>query len=276
MPWCPKCKSEYVEGIKVCADCKTPLVASLDDVKAKEPSAEELENMRAYQMHMQEMQEQQEREAKAMAASRAKAAAQKGAASQAAQADGAAASGEDSEAMMQARERYLQSMGRGSRSAATNVYEDTAKRAEEYKSGAITLIVVGILGFIALAVLSTDLLPVRLYFKSQWIVYLVMGALFLIFVVGGIQSLRSGKKLEAQAAEENNDKKEVLEFLKERVDVAAIDARVIDPEGEDTTESLYFKRTSVLRMLIKQYFPDMDDVYMEHIIDEVYSELFED
>ncbi len=27
MPWCPKCKNEYREGIKVCADCGVELVS---------------------------------------------------------------------------------------------------------------------------------------------------------------------------------------------------------------------------------------------------------
>ena len=31
MPWCPKCKTEYIEGVEVCADCHTPLVASLEE-----------------------------------------------------------------------------------------------------------------------------------------------------------------------------------------------------------------------------------------------------
>ena len=26
MPWCPKCKTEYREGIEVCADCGSQLV----------------------------------------------------------------------------------------------------------------------------------------------------------------------------------------------------------------------------------------------------------
>lgn len=30
MPWCPKCKNEYREGIKVCADCGIELVESLE------------------------------------------------------------------------------------------------------------------------------------------------------------------------------------------------------------------------------------------------------
>ncbi|GKX31304.1 hypothetical protein SH1V18_37840 [Vallitalea longa] len=32
MPWCPKCKCEYEEGVKLCADCKVELVDSLDDI----------------------------------------------------------------------------------------------------------------------------------------------------------------------------------------------------------------------------------------------------
>jgi len=47
-------------------------------------------------------------------------------------------------------------------------------------------------------------------------------------------------------------------------------------DGEDTTESRYFKRTNVLKAVILKYYPDMDDVYLEHIIDEMYDELFED
>lgn len=32
MPWCPKCKSEYEEGVLKCADCKVDLVNSLSDI----------------------------------------------------------------------------------------------------------------------------------------------------------------------------------------------------------------------------------------------------
>ena len=60
------------------------------------------------------------------------------------------------------------------------------------------------------------------------------------------------------------------------MNLSAIDERVLDPDGEDTTESRYFKRTNVLKAVILKYYPDMDDVYLEHIIDEMYDELFED
>lgn len=36
MPWCPKCKNEYREGIKTCADCGTELVDKLDKEDASE------------------------------------------------------------------------------------------------------------------------------------------------------------------------------------------------------------------------------------------------
>ena len=31
MPWCPKCRNEYVEGMTVCADCGCALVDSPEE-----------------------------------------------------------------------------------------------------------------------------------------------------------------------------------------------------------------------------------------------------
>lgn len=33
MPWCPKCKAEYREGIEICNDCKTELVKEREELK---------------------------------------------------------------------------------------------------------------------------------------------------------------------------------------------------------------------------------------------------
>lgn len=41
MPWCPKCKNEYYEGVTVCADCGTELVDSLEEFEKAEREAKE-------------------------------------------------------------------------------------------------------------------------------------------------------------------------------------------------------------------------------------------
>lgn len=33
MPWCPKCKNEYVDGVKTCVDCGCDLVGSLEEME---------------------------------------------------------------------------------------------------------------------------------------------------------------------------------------------------------------------------------------------------
>ena len=39
MPWCPKCETEYREGILTCADCGSTLVENLN-FKTREPIIE--------------------------------------------------------------------------------------------------------------------------------------------------------------------------------------------------------------------------------------------
>ena len=41
MPWCPVCKNEYREGIKLCAECKVELVERLEDEKKSDELSEQ-------------------------------------------------------------------------------------------------------------------------------------------------------------------------------------------------------------------------------------------
>lgn len=47
MPWCPVCKNEYREGIKLCAECKVELVDQLEDENAELEEQEKIARVRA-------------------------------------------------------------------------------------------------------------------------------------------------------------------------------------------------------------------------------------
>ena len=59
MPWCPKCKCEYKEGITECADCKVPLV---DEFPVDEPVEEAIYQYEAVSEEETEEQTQQQKQ----------------------------------------------------------------------------------------------------------------------------------------------------------------------------------------------------------------------
>ena len=65
------------------------------------------------------------------------------------------------------------------------VYQDMKAKAEDFKSSAYTLLLVGIVGIAALILMETGVLPFRLAGSGKYITYIVMGTLFVIFIVMG-------------------------------------------------------------------------------------------
>ena len=62
MPWCPKCETEYREGITVCADCGSDLV---DDLSAKYPLTPTMEETQIVESMEEIFQDMNEEEASA-------------------------------------------------------------------------------------------------------------------------------------------------------------------------------------------------------------------
>lgn len=73
------------------------------------------------------------------------------------------------------------------------VYQDKMAKAEDYKSSAYTLLLVGILGILAFILMEAGVLPFRLAGSGKYITYGVMGMMFVIFIVMGILSLKSSQ-----------------------------------------------------------------------------------
>lgn len=270
MPWCPKCKNEYKEGYTVCADCGSALVDSLEEgpVSLYFGEKEELENMcrfmEANGICDTKIEYDEKEEIYELFVDRKDA---KEAGKQLRVYLSKVAKKEEEEDNSDFEEEAAKE------EEYRTPYQEADKKAEEYRSGANTLLIVGILGIVALVLLNMGIIPISLTGFSKVLVTGVMGVMFLLFVVLGITSRRSYQKLQKQAGTEKDMKENIRTYLKDNIDKEQFDSEFM--EDEPSMEILYFRRIEKMKKMILSQYPDLEGSFMDYIIDEIYPEIFE-
>lgn len=237
MAWCPVCKCEYKKGILKCAECKVDLVEPLEEKNEEVPIPEEGLGEETILELAKELNENKEIHFT------------------------------DKDAEIPA-VRIAKQAG---------VYRNSKELSNENKSSAYILLPVGVLGMIVLVLICMDIIPLYSGLISKIITSVVMGSLFIVFIVMGIISLKNAKKFDKKASEEGNLTKEIMKYFETNFSQEAIDEKLSDSQwDEQTEEEKYFKRTACIRELLTKQFMNLEDNYIDFMCDEIYTKFYEE
>ena len=157
------------------------------------------------------------------------------------------------------------------------VYQSSAQKAEDNHSTGIMLIVIGGLGLIGDIVFLT-INPLNMPLFNKYLSCGVMGALFVLFFVMGILSVRTYKIFSEKAREENSMVTQVREWCKEELTKERIEEALLysgeDESGYFGDDTMYFKRCEYIKDRILKQYVNLDDGLLDTFIDEFYSELY--
>lgn len=281
MPWCPVCKNEYREGYTHCNDCDVDLVDSLEEgpraliagaeydmnrmaelLQAKDVECfvrpgqrkdefelyvteEHAERATAYlQSYVQAMMQQQEKERRA-------------------------AMGMDVDAEDGADTEIPEEQQTPERAA---LYEDKNNKAEDAKSSAIALLLVGGLGLVFIVLLMLDYLPIHLFGLGKYLVSGIMAAMFLVFIAMGFSSIKTYKKYLGIAEEEQKNIEQIMDLLAQHMSKEVINTKLAG-EPEEMPQ-IYYSRLALIKEFLETHYGGLEPALLEKLADDWYEELY--
>ncbi len=152
-----------------------------------------------------------------------------------------------------------------------HAYVSKKSKTEDMKSTAYTFTIVGILGLVLLVLFAIGVLPLHTASYMKVMICVVMGTMFVIFLVIGIRSFAQIKSYSDAADNEEELLSEILAWFRDSYDKNAIDASLDTNQQE---EMLYFARYEVMRQNIVGKYPDVEEALLDHIIETLYAEIF--
>lgn len=237
MPYCPKCDMEFVEGVTVCTDCGGPLLESREAAEALKKAEKEKqeEEMRRRYEEMMAAEETDGEETE---------------------------EGETDKKQKDAPYR-------------PTVYVKKGQRYEDMTSSASAFFLVGGILAVGAVVLWTGIvkLPMAGFSKYmfQGIVTVMAAGCFGI----AISSKKSAAVLKAQAADEEKETEEIVNWFLKTYSGRGLDEQIRSEEPDLTGEEMSLKRFELIQDYLVTGRDLPDQAYVDALCDIIYGKLYE-
>lgn len=161
----------------------------------------------------------------------------------------------------------------------SGVFVKARDKYSDMKSSAYCLVIAGIVGLLIVLLDYLNILPFKLNANNSILFYFAMITLFVIFLITGIYTFRSAKKVKDSISDEESQTEKIISWVKDNLTAEFIDEKCSESEDMDfdnsPDEAKYLSRFDIISMLIADNFEISDEAYLNSIVEEVYPELFD-
>lgn len=162
----------------------------------------------------------------------------------------------------------LQSLSDGNKA-----YVEMSTKYEDMKSTAYSFLLVGAGGFLFMILVIAGIIPLQFAAYMKSIMGIVMGGMFLIFLIIGVRSFLQLSPLKTQVQKELEDTAAARTWFFENYSAKAVDLSAgTDPSDEEA--QTYFKRSYFIRQKLREQFPVYGESFLEYLTEQFYEELF--
>ncbi|MCI8860243.1 MAG: hypothetical protein HFI71_12160 [Lachnospiraceae bacterium] len=155
-----------------------------------------------------------------------------------------------------------------------HTYVDAGKKLEDAASTAWSFTFLGLFGFGILILIWTGILPLNISYGTLLFGTIIIGILFLIFILVGIRAFFERNKLRSVKAEEDTSICQIRQWFQEYYSADAISNGM--DEEDISIEQLYFLRSENIGRLLSEEFPELEESFAEYMIEDIYQMYFPD
>lgn len=155
-----------------------------------------------------------------------------------------------------------------------HTYVDAGKKLEDAASTAWSFTFLGALGFIILILIWAGILPLSISYGTLLLGTIIMGILFLIFILVGIRAFFDRRRLRSVKAKEDANICQIRQWFQEYYSADAISNGM--DEEDLSIEQLYFLRSENISRLLAEEFPELEEPFAEYMLENIYQMYFPD
>ncbi len=143
------------------------------------------------------------------------------------------------------------------------IYINEKERYNDVKSTGYSFTIISVIGFILLILMWTNTLPINIDITNKIMTSVVMGILFTIFLIIGIKSFLSLKKIQESADNQEKTNSNIITWFFDNIDTAF----------DTASEENYFETYNTISEILTSQFPTLSEEELDYITEAIISKI---
>ena len=142
------------------------------------------------------------------------------------------------------------------------IYINEKERYNDVKSTGYSFTIISVIGFILLILMWTNTLPINIDITNKIMTSVVMGILFTIFLIVGIKSFLSLKKIQESADNQEKTNSNIITWFFDNIDTAF-----------DTSSEENYETYNTISDILTIQFPTLSEEELDYITEAIISKI---